>query len=91
VNVPPRSIQNSQEFAITVKPHNYVGCELVDPLFDVVALPGLDPGIDWAIQYSAGQILASDNWLLMPRLKRGMKQEVASVSFPLPSNKTAPG
>jgi hypothetical protein len=43
---------------------NYVGCELADHLSEVVALPGLDPEIDRAIQYSAREILASDSWVL---------------------------
>jgi hypothetical protein len=50
---------------------NYVGCELADLLSEVIALPGLDPGIDRAIQYSAGEILASDSWLLDAPLEAG--------------------
>jgi hypothetical protein len=44
---------------------NYVGCELVDLLCDVIAR------FDRAIQYSAGEALASDGWSLNAPLDAG--------------------
>jgi hypothetical protein len=44
---------------------NYVGCELVDLLSDVIAR------LDRAIQYSAGEVVASDSWLLDALLEAG--------------------
>src|SRR6266446_10976598 len=47
----PRNLQSQLSL-------NYVGCELVDLLSDVIAR------LDRAIQYSAGDVVASDSWLL---------------------------
>jgi hypothetical protein len=69
---------------------NYVGCELVD-LCDVIALPGLDPGIDRAIQYSAGEALASDGWSLDAPLDAGHDTRGGGRFVPIAVDKTASG
>jgi hypothetical protein len=63
---------------------NYVGCELVD-LCDVIAR------FDRAIQYSAGEALASDGWSLDAPLDAGHDTRDCERFVPIAVDKTASG